>query len=369
VAVIGCGQIADAHLAEIRKVPGAALVATCDAYIDLAEQAAARFGVPAPFDSFAEMLHRARPDVVHIATPPHTHKALTLEALAAGAHVYVEKPFSVDAREAAEMVAAAAACGRQNSVGHDQLFDPAWLECRSRHAAGEFGDIVHIESVLGYDLSGPFGAVLAEDPQHWVHRLPGGLFQNNISHAVYRITDFMADERPSVCAHWFSSGRYGFPTDLRVMLQGQHATASVLFSSTARPVQRVTRLYGTRACVEVNLDGQTVRVERPATARGAFVKLQLPWAQLREARRAFTGNAQRFLRSDLHFFGGMRKLFELFYASILQQGEPPIVPADIVRVTAIMDDIFSTCARGAGTASPVEAERELMAQLAAGGVV
>ena len=349
VALVGCGQIADAHLGELRKIPCADIVATCDSYRDLADQAAARFEVPAAFDSLDDMLRQARPDVVHITTPPHTHRDLTLAVLSAGAHVYVEKPFSVDAAEADVMIAAAAAKGLQICVGHDQLFDPTWEECRRRHASGEFGDIVHIDSVFGYDLSGPFGALLAEDPQHWVHRLPGGLFQNNISHAVYRITDFMPDERPTVRAHWFSAGRQSFPTDLRVMLQGEQCTASVLFSSRARPAQKVARVYGTRACVEINLDAQTLRVERAASLRGPFMKLQLSYAQLKEARRGFRWNVRRFLRSDIQFFGGMKRLFELFYASILEQQTPPILPHDIRRVTIIMDDIFRACLADAET--------------------
>jgi predicted dehydrogenase len=343
-ALIGCGQIADAHLAAIRRLPSAELVATCDAHRDLAEQAAARFGAPVSFDAAGEMLARVRPDVVPITTPPHTHRELTIAALAAGAHVYVEKPFALDAREAAEMLAAAAAHGRKICVGHDQLFDPAWLECRRRFDAGEFGQAVHVDSVLGYDLASPFGMQLADDPQHWVHRLPGGLFQNTISHAVYRIAEFVRDERPRVWAHWYESpASPTFPSELRVLLRGERATGSLLFSSVARPVQRVTRLYGTRAAVEINLDAQTVRVERPPALRGPFIKLELSWAQVREARRAWLRNVRRFLRSELHFFSGMHNLLELFYASILQGSEPPIPPTEILRVTAIMDDVFRAC--------------------------
>src|SRR5579863_4372307 len=96
VALIGCGQIADAHLGEIRKLPQAEAVAVCDRERDLAVQAAARFEVPQLYDNVDQMLVAARPDVVHITTPPHTHKALAVAALKAGAHVYVEKPFTVD---------------------------------------------------------------------------------------------------------------------------------------------------------------------------------------------------------------------------------------------------------------------------------
>ena len=100
VAVVGCGQIADAHLSTIRNIPGTRVVAVCDHYPDLARQAAERFRVPGVYSDFERMLERARPDVVHITTPPHTHAFLTCQALAVGAHVYVEKPFTIDAAEA-----------------------------------------------------------------------------------------------------------------------------------------------------------------------------------------------------------------------------------------------------------------------------
>src|SRR5215471_3256778 len=106
-ALVGCGQIADAHLQELRRVPTASVVAVCDLQIDLARQAAERFGVPLIFADVSTMLEKTRPDVVHITTPPHSHCALALQCLDARAHVYVEKPFTVDAREAVDVIAAA----------------------------------------------------------------------------------------------------------------------------------------------------------------------------------------------------------------------------------------------------------------------
>ena len=61
VALVGCGQIADAHLQEIRKISLAKLSAVCDVHRDLADQAAARFAVPRAFDSLDRMLAEARP--------------------------------------------------------------------------------------------------------------------------------------------------------------------------------------------------------------------------------------------------------------------------------------------------------------------
>jgi predicted dehydrogenase len=344
VALVGCGQIADAHLQEVRKIPGAQLVAVCDRHRELAQQAAARFGVAGIYRDLDRMLEEARPDVLHITTPPHTHCAVAKQALTAGVHVYVEKPFALDAQEADEILTTAETCGRLVCVGHDQLFDPAWLECRRLHQRGDLGQIVHIDSVQGYALDGPFGRMFLDEADHWVHRLPGGLFHNVISHAVYRITEFLPDEQPRVWSSWFGNqGAADVPTELRVVLQGEEVTATLLFSSAVRPIQRVARVYGSRRSVEVDLDARQVRHLRAPGLPGPFGKMDVPFRQMRESLRSLVRNVWKFLRCDLHYFAGMNTLFRLFYQAVTEGGNPPIPYAEIRRVTAIMDAIFEGC--------------------------
>lgn len=348
VALVGCGQIADAHLQEMRKIPGVEIVGVCDRLLPLAEQAAARFGVQGVFSDLAQMLESSRPQVLHIATPPHTHRGMALAAFAAGVHAYIEKPFSIDAQEADAILAAAAEARLKVCVGHDQLYDPMWESCRRMHDRGELGRVVHVESIQGYDLSGPFGQLLAAEPEHWVHRLPGGLFQNTISHPLYRITDFLEDDSPQVMASWRDLHQAGYPTDLRAMLWGQNVTGSLVFTTLARPLQRMVRIFGTRQMIEVDFDGQVLRRSTRGSMPGALAKLETPFRQWREAGRSLTKNVQRFIRSDIHFFAGMRSLFAKFYASILDGGPVPIAPQEIRRVTSIMDSIFESCRHGSG---------------------
>lgn len=339
IALVGCGQIADAHLQEIRKLASAQIVATCDSLRDLAMQAAARFDVPAYFEDLATMLREAQPDVVHIATPAHTHFDLARLCLQAGKHVYVEKPFTQTAFEAEALIAIASERGLRICVGHDQLFDPAWLALRERVARGEIGSVTHVESVLGYPISGQFGSQVAGDPGHWVRRLPGGLFQNTISHPLYRITEFLSDDEPEVVAIWSRRAPFDFPTELNVVLRGTTVTGILTFSSTI-PAQRITRVYGTTGALEVDLDGQIVRAIGPSKAPGAFAKLVTPWKQWREAGRSLRGNIWRFARADIHYFAGLKGLCQRFYASILEGTSAPIASDEIVRVTRLMERIF-----------------------------
>ena len=344
VGLVGCGQIADAHLQQIRLLPQAELVAVCDLEPLLARQAAERFQVPGQFTSVRNMIEQARPDVVHIATPVQSHATLAIELLRAGVHVYVEKPFTLNFEDAQRVMRVADEQQRLVCVGHDQLFDPAWLECRRIVESGAIGEVQHIDSVLCYPIDGPFGASVVRDPQHWVRQLPGGLFHNTMSHPLYRITDFLDDSTPELWATWFNKlPQIPFPTEMRVHLRGSRVTGSLLFMSTTKPLHRLVRVYGTKGGFEVDVNSQLIRHDRSCKLPGALGRLEAPLTQWREswsnARRQFS----RFWHGELHYFKGMRELFHRFYNAILDGTAPPIPHAEILRVTEIMDRIFESC--------------------------
>lgn len=342
IAILGCGQIADAHLGELAKVATANVVAVCDTRPELAEQAAARFSVPNEITNLDALLERSDVDVIHICTPAHTHGPLTKKCLNAGKSVYVEKPFTVDAEEAIDVVDVARQSRGKLCLGHDQLFDPIWLRVQSIVESGALGPVRHIDSHVGYALSGPFGREVTSNPNHWVHRLPGGLFQNTISHPLYRITDFLVGDDVEMTATWLRNGNV-IPADLRVELWDTEVTGTLLFTSRVKPHARVTRVYGENATLEVDFDGQTVRFLKPCAAPGAFQKLERPARQLFEAAGNLARNAWRFAKGDIHYFHGMRNLFAAFYDSILHDTEVPIAYDEMVRVTRVMDDIFMQC--------------------------
>ncbi|WP_437202476.1 Gfo/Idh/MocA family protein [Planctomicrobium sp. SH664] len=351
IAVLGCGQIADAHLSQLRRIPAAEVVAVCDVYEDLAYQAAARFAVPRTFTSLERMLDDTRPDVVHVTTPAHTHAPLAMQLMEAGCHVYVEKPFTLDCLESEKVLATAARTGRFVCVGHDQLFDPIWLTAKEWLAQQLIGEVLHIESVLGYPLAGSFGARVAGDPQHWVHRLPGGLFQNTISHPLYRITDLMETDQPSLHGHWATRPGFNFPTEMNLALAGSAQTGTLTFS-TFLPPQRITRIYGQRGTLELDFDAQTIRWNRQLKLPGAFAKLEAVCRQFGNACWNAGHTALRFLRADIHYFAGMKTLFERFYDSIRTGSPLPIPHHEAQRVTLLMDRIFAHCRDSAESVRP-----------------
>jgi predicted dehydrogenase len=86
------------------------------------------------------------PDAVVIATPPHTHAALALRALAAGADIFVEKPLATRVADAERIVARAASLGRVGVVGHLLRYHPAVERVLELARAGALGAIQGFES-------------------------------------------------------------------------------------------------------------------------------------------------------------------------------------------------------------------------------
>ena len=81
------------------------------------------FAVPRACTTLSEALQTPGVDAVTIATPPHTHAPLSLQAIAAGMHVLCEKPFARDAAEGREVLAAAEDAGVVHLLGTEFRYD------------------------------------------------------------------------------------------------------------------------------------------------------------------------------------------------------------------------------------------------------
>lgn len=376
VAIVGCGQIADAHVQQARRA-GARVVAVCDASPHLAEQAAARHGVPAWFTDLDALLEAARPAVVHVTTPPATHLPLARRALEAGAHVYVEKPLTVDGAEAAALAAAAAATGRLVCAGHNLLLDPVFQRLRAAVDAGLLGELVHVDAMMGYDLSGPFGAVLLGDPGHWLHALPGGLAHNNLPHPVSLVLALLGpptEVRASgmrLRPERFGDARDRFHDEVRIALAFPRATASIQLSCRVRPVQLTLAVHGTRRSALVSLDARTLRLAEGSALPGPFQKVDWARRDAVAAGRELLGRASDLLAARLHYFEGLRALLAGFYAAARGAGALP-VPLDEARaVVEVMDRVFEGCQAADARAAdgPAPAARPHRAERAAVGEV
>jgi predicted dehydrogenase len=117
-AVVGTGFGCRVHAPALRAA-GFDVVALVGQDAEKTARRAQRAGIEHACTSLAEALAIEGVEAVTIATPPHTHAELTIEAAQAGRHVLCEKPFAMDASEAAAMLAAAEGAGVCHLVGHE----------------------------------------------------------------------------------------------------------------------------------------------------------------------------------------------------------------------------------------------------------
>jgi len=354
VAIVGCGKIADAHAAQIQRIRGCEIVGVCDREPLMARQLYERFPVKRWFVDLAELLACAQPDVVHITTPPQSHFDIALACLDRGCHVYVEKPFTLDADEARKLVEFAEQRGRKLTAGHDYQFSHVARRMRALVERGYLGGVpVHMESYYCYDLGDVgYARALLADPDHWVRRLPGRLLHNVISHGIARIAEFLTTDSPRVIAHGFVSpflkrmNEHEIIDELRVLIsEEERTTASFTFSSQMRPAINQFRVYGPTNGFVLDHDHETLLTLRGGRHKSYAETFVPPVTSAAQHLGNLCTNIRTFLARDFHMNAGMKYLIESFYRSITLDTPVPIPYRQLLLTARIMDAIFDQTGR------------------------
>lgn len=355
VAIVGCGKIADNHASQIQRIDGCEIVGVCDNEPLMAKQLFERFPIKTHTSDLGRLLHEAKPDVVHITTPPQSHFEIARFCLEQGCHVYVEKPFTVNAEEAEALVALAEERNLKLTVGHDDQFSHVARRMRALVKSGYLGGTpVHMESHFCYDLSDPtYAKALLGDKQHWVRRLPGMLLQNIISHGIARIAEFLSSDLPQVSAHGFTSpllkslGETDLVDELRVVIcEDERTTAYFTFSSQMRPVLHQFRIFGPHNGLVLDQDQETLLKLRGGRFKSYAEKFIPPVLFASQFLGNLTTNVRIFMARDFHAKAGMKYLIESFYGSIVHGTPVPIPYREILLTARIMDSIFDQLGAG-----------------------
>jgi predicted dehydrogenase len=164
VAMIGSGLMAKSHTMGYRNVESVygttpyrpRFTVLADVKEDLARTGAESLGYQRWTVDWREAVADPDVDVVDIVTPNFLHKEIAMAAIAAGKHVYCEKPLALTAADAKEMYETAEAAGVKTLVGFNYLRNPAVAEARRLIAAGELGEI--------WTFSGRFVLDACSDP-------------------------------------------------------------------------------------------------------------------------------------------------------------------------------------------------------------
>ena len=199
VGVVGLGWAARAfHVPALTALPSVQLVGGADS--DEAQRASweTETGLPS-FASFDELLERGRPDAVVIATPPQSHADLCISALQAGLHVICEKPFVASVAEADQVLAAAAAAGKQVAVNHEFREMPIYRALHDQIGKPGVGRLVFCQIWQLMDLA-PW-----DEPVPWRASMPNRtLFEGGV-HLVDLLT-LLFGEKPTAVYARHSTG-------------------------------------------------------------------------------------------------------------------------------------------------------------------
>jgi len=348
VAIVGCGKIADEHARQVQRVPGSRLVAFYDAEPLMARQMYERFEGTQAFDDLDTLLAQAKPDVVHITTPPQSHYSTGIRCLEAGCHVFMEKPFTMNTAEAQQLIDAAKAHNVKICVDHNYQFSEPAVKMRALVEAGYLGGpAVHVESYYCYDLGdSTYAKAFLSDTSHWVRSLPGGLIQNIISHGICRIAEHVQSENPQVTAIGSTSpllrslGETKIVDELRVVVQDAQTTAYFTFSSQMRPQCQQLRVFGPRNGLMLDDDHHTLTKLDGRKYKSYLHNFMPPAVLGYQLVAGALANAKKFVTGQLNMNEGMRELIARFYQSIAHDAALPIPYREIVLTARIMDDIL-----------------------------
>lgn len=214
VAVVGVNGRGQAHMAAFTKVPNVAVTHLVDVDSAVLAKRAGEFEkrgnarVETERD-YRRLLDRKAVDIVTVATPDHSHAKIGVDAMAAGHHVYLEKPIGIAPAEGEALIAAQRRTGRKLQVGNQQRSSKETRQLAELIRAGELGDVYEAQTWyannrgsigngkivppppnLDWDLwqgprpRGPFRSNLVPYNWHWFWKYGTGEICNNAMHEL-----------------------------------------------------------------------------------------------------------------------------------------------------------------------------------------
>jgi len=174
LGVVGAGWWAtEYHIPGAMAHPQARLVAVSDSHPGRLQKATEAFGLSRTYHDYREMLAREQLDGVIVVTPHATHHAIARECLAAGCHVLIEKPMTLFAWEARDLLDLAAQKNRQIMIGYTQHHYVHTQRARQVIASGQFGPVEYVNCSFCSDMTGLLGGNISPQNSPMHHTVTG----------------------------------------------------------------------------------------------------------------------------------------------------------------------------------------------------
>ncbi len=346
VGLVGSGKMGLHHLKAMEASGIADVIGVADPAADPAELAAILPADAIVVASLDELIARARPDVVHIVTPPGTHATLAMTAIRGGCHVYVEKPFTPTAAEASAILDLAAQHGVTVCAGHQVLFEAPALGVWEN--LGRIGRMVHIESYFSFKM---------------VRRTITAVEQVNdiLPHAVYPVVDQMRAGSGLADAPIEIAGMSLDPSgEAYALLRLGGVTAVVMVTLNGRPVEQYQNIVGTNGSLRADyIGGFLGRLVGPGTGPGVLLT---PYRRALHTMTGTTRGVTKLITGGS--YPGLRTIVRRFYESVRDGTPPPLTARSILDTVIICERIGAALAE-AESVEEVRAQQRLTAAAAA----
>ncbi|MBI4657243.1 MAG: Gfo/Idh/MocA family oxidoreductase [Verrucomicrobia bacterium] len=150
ILVVGCGSIGQRHIRNLQAL-GTRMIAACDLDGALLDRVVSEFNVVG-YRVYAEALDKVSPDAVVICTPPPLHISQAMDAIARGAHVFVEKPISHSLDGTDDLIQVAATAKRVIQVGYNFRFHRGLKRVKALVEEGTIGRVLWARAEFGQYL-------------------------------------------------------------------------------------------------------------------------------------------------------------------------------------------------------------------------
>jgi predicted dehydrogenase len=340
VGVIGLGMGRN-HVAAYQTHPGCKVVAVADLIAPLLKEMADKYGVEKRYNSGEEMLAQEKLDIVSVATPNDTHKALTIRAFEAGCHVLCEKPMALSADEGRAMLAAAKKAGKRLMIDFSYRFTEQSMALKAQVDTGILGDVYFGRTVWHRRRGMPkFGGWFGQKAHSGggplidlgVHRLDLALWLMGYPRPVWVLG---STYNPIASAQALKENKAFDVEDLAVGLikfaNGATLEVEASWAANIKETEHMeTRLYGTKAgLVQRNYD-ETYKFEAELymEREGAHfdMKLHAPFAPVTSAMYHFVDS---ILNEKAHIASGEEGLLVMEILDALYRSAAEGRPVEI----------------------------------------
>ena len=330
IGFIGAGNMATLHLKALRYVATPhTVVGVYDARPPVA-QAFARLANCRVCPTLSALLDEARPDVVHVCTPAGLHFEPARQALLAGAHVYVEKPFVETSEDAEALIRLATERCRLICAGHQLVRDPAFT--RMMDQAAQLRPVTLVDSTFAFRPP-------RLDPRRGPSRALAEQLLDIVPHPLYTLVAVLEAFGPTAASLEIVSAT-ATSTVLHALLRKGDVTGRLCVSLVARPVASTLTVSGAHGALTTDFV-RAIVLGAANEGTSPIEKILNPFVEAAQlAWRSATSLTRRFLRGA--GYPGLVELIGDFYAAAAAGRASPLSIEHLRRVTAIYEQLAAT---------------------------